>query len=198
MKLFFLRSLAAAALACGLVACGGGDKADYEVKGTIENLKYDSLVLTNGADTLTLPGGTTKFSFPTKLAYGDIYEVKVSRKVPHQQCNVVAPNLEGVAGRDSAGRLTTIDVLVRCTIDTHTVTVAIPTPAVGAVLTNGSLGGTSKLTATTASSVFTVAYGDSYGITVLEQPTTGGPCKIENGVGVMGDDDIKNVTLRCP
>lgn len=207
MKSILLRSLAVSALACTLASCGGGSSdADYEIAGTITDggttadagVDYTGLQLKNGSDVITIEPGTKKFAFPTKLGYGDIYEVKVHKQPLHQQCTILSPALDGVAGRDSAGRLTVIDVVVRCAIETHSVVVATPKAPAGLTLTNGSLGGRYTLTGTETTVPFTVPYGESYGITILTQPTTGGPCRIENGVGVMGDVNKTDAKLVCP
>lgn len=213
MKTTLMRSAAMLALALGLASCGGGgDGGDYTVRGTVVGLAYTGLKLTNGGDTIDVApagGGNVSYAFPTKLDYADMYHVKVASKPEHQTCAVVTPGLEsGEAnyGRDSAGRLTEINVVVQCAVDTHAVIVSIPKPLKGLQLTNGSLGGTITLDgtevpvapATVVKKAFIVAYGDSYGITILKQPETGGPCRVDNGVGVMGDLPVDTATVVCP
>lgn len=208
MKSTLLRPAALAVLALGLAACGGGgddDEGDYTVMGRFllangdpGGLLYNGLTLINGGDTIYIAPNATTFRFPKKLDYGDVYEVKIGNQPEHQTCDIVAPNLDGVDGRDVAGRLTAIDVIVSCSINRSNVVVSIPKPIAGTVITNGSTGGSYTITEGQTSATFSVQYGDAYGITILTQPSTGGPCRIENGVGVMGDLPITNVSLICP
>lgn len=206
MKSILLRSAALAALALGLAACGGGsDDDDYVIEGrfvqsdgTEGGVIYEGLKLKNRGEIIEIKPGAKKFSFPTKLGYGDEYHVTVETNPAHQACDVVSPALDGIEGRDVAGRLTAIDVVVNCKVQSHIVFVSINKVAEGLVITNGSTGGSYTLGNTTTPLQFPVQYGQSYGLTILTQPKTGGPCTIENGVGIMGDNDINTAKIVCP
>lgn len=211
MKSILLRSMVLAALALSIAGCGGGgDDDEYVVKGrflqadgqTPGGVLYSGLTLKNGGDTLEIkrPAPTepypTTFAFPTRLSYGDIYHVTITKQPDQQECAVLSPNLEGV-GRDVAGRLTDIDVVIQCKVLSHNVIVTVVNPIKDVVLTNGSTGGSFKLDTTTTEVKFPVQYGQSYGIAVV--PVAGKPplCTVENASGTMDREDIKNVKVVC-
>ena len=69
MKSSLIRPALALALAAGLAGCGGSDKAEFVVKGTITGIVYPGTVLTtNGMDLAVAPparpGDTVSFAFP--------------------------------------------------------------------------------------------------------------------------------------
>jgi hypothetical protein len=203
MKSSFMRPAMALALALGMAACGG--KATFEVSGTVSGLVYPGLILTNnGTDLAIAPpptGTTTTFRFPS-IDYGQTYDVKVKPNADpllppanpqHQTCSVLN-------GTDTAGRLATIDISVVCSIKALSIggTVSGLT-ADGLVLTNGSTGGTAPVPKDATTFVFAVPvpYKNSYGVSVLTQPT-GLKCSVSpNGTGIMGDVAITNIAVTC-
>lgn len=205
MKFTSMRSLLALGLALTLTACGGG-KATYTIPGTVSNLQYGPLVLTtNGMDATVNPSSTlvppvydlTKvpavtFEFPKQLEYGDQYVVTVKQQPPHQTCAIP----QGYE-QDTAGHRATINIPVNCILQSHAVggTVSGLT-AGGLVLVNG--GGTLSLAsgATTFTFANTVTYGQTYGVTVLSNPT-GLFCSVANGAGTMQDADVANIAVTC-
>jgi hypothetical protein len=207
MKSILMRSMTLAALALGLAACGGsGDDDEYVVKGrlfhsdmqTPGGVVYTGLTLKNGSDTITVKPGDTTFQFPTRLGYGDLYQVSILSNPDHQDCVVQSPALDNIQGRDVAGRLTDIDVVVSCQVKVFNVVVKTENPIKDMVLTNGSTGGTHTLTADTTSVKFPVRFGQSYGITIVKPENS--PCRIEGGVGeILVDGDVENkAVLKCP
>lgn len=192
MKSSFLRPVAALALALGLAACGGSES--FVVKGTVDGQAYDGLVLTNNGVDLPIAKGTPTFSFPGSLEYGETYNVLVKTNPPHQTCEA-NPNFNA----DTAGRMATINVPVRCVINAYTVGGKITgLTTEGLVLTNGTTGGTIAVVKDATVFVFAapVAFDQSYGVTILKQPT-GQTCTITNGVGVMGDAKVENIQVTC-
>ena len=192
MKSSFLRPAVALALAVGLAACGG--TATFDVKGTVTGQAYAGLVLTNNGVDLPIALGTTTYSFPGSLEYGESYNVLVKTNPPHQTCEA-----DERYNADTAGRTAAINVPVACFVNTYTVGGKITgLTAEGLVLTNGTTGGT--VAAVKDAVVFTfatpVAFNQSYGITVLTQPT-GQTCAVTNGVGTMGDAKVENVQITC-
>lgn len=189
----------AIALALTLAACGG--KASFPVTGTITGLVYDGLVLnTNGMD-LAVKAGATSFSFPNSLSYGDVYNVVQKTAPAHQTC--VPTDQRGLAPTDTAGRLPSINIIVSCSVNAYSIggTVKGLTTA-GLVLTNGTAGGQAPISATTpaADVPYTfgnfVAYGQTYGVTVLTQPANA-LCTVSNPTGVMGDAMVTNIDVTC-
>lgn len=202
MKSFLIRPALALALAAGLAACGGSDKAEFTVAGTVSNLSYEGLQLTNnGGDTITITppakaGDVVNFTFPSKLEYGDTYNVQVSKDPAHQTCGV---NSSYPVNADTAGRLAAINIPIACTINTFAIGGTITgLTATGLVLANGSTGGTVAPAKDATSYAFSlpVAYGQTYGVTVLTQPE-GLTCSVSNPTGTMGDAAVANINVAC-
>lgn len=202
MKSFLIRPALALALAAGLAACGGSDKAEFTVAGTVSNLSYEGLQLTNnGGDTITITppakaGDVVNFTFPSKLEYGDTYNVRVSKDPAHQTCGV---NSSYPVNADTAGRLAAINIPIACTINTFAIGGTITgLTATGLVLANGSTGGTVAPAKDATSYAFSlsVAYGQTYGVTVLTQPE-GLTCSVSNPTGTMGDAAVANINVAC-
>jgi hypothetical protein len=195
MTLTFMRPAIALAIALGLAGCGG--KASFPIKGTVQGLSYDGLVLsTNGMD-LAVAKNTTTFSFPNSLSYGDVYDVKIvglEHQPEHQTC--VVHN-----GADTAGRLTSIDIVVQCALNQYTIGGKIVggLTSAGLELTNGSAGGKATVAANATTFTFanTVPFSVSYGVTVLTQPEKEICSVTNNGTGVMGDKLIDNIEVTC-
>lgn len=194
MKSNFLRPVMLLALALGLSACGG--KATFEIKGTVWGLKYGNVRLTdrsNGEKIVVEPptgtATTSSFRFPKTLEYGAVYDVAIVDETEdqpaHQDCQVLN-------GKETAGRLSEIDIVVRCTVDTHSVKGAINGDATGLVLVNGSEGKFTVPNSTTTSYAFPgIEYGKSYSIGILTPATSGKTCTLSGAPGgEMKDEDV--------
>lgn len=205
MKVTYLRATAALALGLALAACGG--KASFDVSGQIytgntPGITNGGMVLTNGSDTITVPTGATTFTFPTRISYGTDYNIQIKTPPDHMNCTI--GNNSG-----SAGHTTSIQAIIQCTQNAHslggTVTGLISSDAttVGLVLTNGSTGGQvgplfkaadgSPVAFTFLTPVFD---GAAYGVAVFTQPA-GLNCVVSNGTGIMHETDIINVAVAC-
>lgn len=198
----FMRPAIALALVLSLAGCGG--KASFPISGTIIGLSNPGLVLsTNGMD-LPVAATATSFVFPNSLSYGDVYDVVAKAQPAHQTCTVGAiSNPSGGqfnGASDTAGRLGAINIGVGCALNTQTVggTIAGLT-SLGLQLTNGSTGGT--IAPVAGATAFTlpnqVAFGVSYGVTVLAQPANDVCTVAANGTGVMGDNAIADIAVTC-
>ena len=200
-------ALCALTLTAGLVACGGGTST-YTIGGTVAGLQYPGLVLTNnGADELRVEplgldtAGAVKnvtYQFPKQLDYGDQYNVAIKTPPQHQTCQAIS------GSADTAGRLSVIEAVISCVLVSNTVGGKISGLAAdGLVLNNGSVS-TGKIVkdATTGAypTAFTfstpVTYGQTYGVTVLEQPA-GQTCTVKNGAAEMKDDPVTTVEVTC-
>lgn len=192
MKSSFLRPALALALAAGLVACGG--KATFAVSGTVSGQVYPGLVLTNNGVDLPIAVGATTYSFPGSLEYGDAYDVKVKTDPLHQTCET-----DGQTSVGTAGRTASINVEVRCGVNAYSVGGKITgLTTEGLILTNGTTGGTINVVKDATVFVFPagVAFNQSYGVTILEQPK-GQACTVTNGIGLMGDAKVENIQVTC-
>ncbi|RSZ59476.1 hypothetical protein HF313_31180 [Massilia atriviolacea] len=201
MKSSVLRHSLLLTLALGLAACGG--KATFPVEGRITNLKYAGMVVSNiGMNDLTVDAKATSFRFPNTIEYGIQYDVKVKQSPPHQTCS--ADN-----GKDTAGRQASINVLITCLDILNSIGGAVKIvgldgtvkPYVGEnlVLINGS---SDRITVAKDSQSYKfagqLAFGVSYGVSVLQQPDGGKvACEVDRGVGEMGDAEITNVNVIC-
>ena len=211
MKSSLIRPALALALAASLAACGGSDKAEFTVAGSVTGVVYDGLVLTNAGVPLKVAppataGAAVRFAFPDKLEYGDTYAVTVTANPAHQNCEPGVP--EGgiyTNNADTAGRLVNIDIAIVCRINTRPIggTITGLTGA-GLVLANGSTGGSySAATPATPPSTTPIVYelpevqfDTTYGVTVSKQPV-GQICTVANPTGTMRDDPITNINVTC-
>jgi hypothetical protein len=189
MKSKYVRFVVAAAIALGLAACGG--KAQFDIQGTVENLKYGGLVLTSNGQTVSVPANTTTFKFGSGIDYGTTYNVKVQTQPAHQNCVVANPT-------DTAGRMQAINVFVSCSMNSYAIggTVSGLTTE-GLVLINGSNDTFAVSKGATSYTFFNqVEYGVTYGVTILKQPT-GLRCTVANPTGTMGEAAVTNINVAC-
>jgi len=211
MKSSLIRPALALAMAASLAACGGSDKAEFTVAGSVTGVVYDGLTLSNAGVPLKVAppataGAPVRFAFPDKLEYGDTYAVTVIGNPAHQSCEPSVPD-GGIYtnNADTAGRLVTIDIAISCSINTYAIggTITGLTGA-GLVLANGSTGGTYTADAPATPPSTTpisyalpvVAFGTTYGVTVSKQPA-GQVCTVVNPTGTMGDERVTNINVTC-
>lgn len=230
MKFSLARPALALAVLATLAACGGGGKATFPINVTVSNLQYPGLILsTNGQDlTVNPPASPTTdvvLTFPNPIEYGQLYEVTPKgativnhaytggAQPKHQTCS---PNLFPAYG--TAGQLAKIDIRYVCAINTLQLGgKVVGLTGTGLVLANGSTTGTIPVSPvldannnpTGADQDLTmnpVPYGQTYGVTVLTQPT-GQTCTVAggaNGKGVGTMDDateaaggVKDLVVTC-
>ena len=198
------------ALAAGLSACGGGSSS-YTVGGVVTGLEFPGLVLSNNGEDLAVAeagydevkdangkviGRTPKnveYAFRNQVDYGDTYNVTVKTAPPHQIC------AQNGGNTDTAGRLSVINAVITCVLVSNQISGTVTGLTAGElVLTNGSEGGKITVPANATGFIFEqkVTYNQTFGITVLTQPT-GLTCTVSNGVGIMGDDPVTTVAVAC-
>jgi len=209
MKSSLIRPALALALAAGLAGCGGSDKAEFVVKGTVAGIVYPGAVLqTNGMEVALAPpakaGDPVSFAFPNKLEYGDEYNVTFKSRPQFQDnCGDVPQTVPNT--RDTAGRLADINITIICYVNAFALKGKVNgLTADGLVLANGSNGGTvgvpKPAAGVTTPSEFRfeslVAYNTTYGVTVLTQPT-GQVCTVTNGAGTMPNAEVSNIVVDC-
>lgn len=209
MKSSLIRPALALALAAGLAGCGGSDKAEFVVKGTITGIVYPGAVLqTNGMEIAIAPPATPRapvtFAFPNKLEYGDVYNVTFKSFPNNQRCGRPTSAIYD-NHTDTAGRLEDIAITLECAVIPYAVGGKVNgLTADGLVLSNGSTGGTVSVpkpaagVTTPIEFVFQdpVEFGVSYGVTVLTQPT-GQVCTVANGTDVMKAANVTNIEVTC-
>ncbi len=192
MKSMILRSSVALACALSLAACGGGS-GNLLLGGSIIGLHKDGLVLQNkGGDPLTISSGQTTFAFSKLLSNDEDYEVTVRTQPTGAKC---VPDPATNKGRTGAFNVTS--VVVHCQTDYYTLGGHVDhLDAEGLVLVNGADSLAVPANATSFTFGTAVFNGDSYGVTVLRQPT-GRTCEVTNGSGKMGDAKVDNVQVSC-
>jgi hypothetical protein len=232
MKFSLARPALALAVLATLAACGGGGKATFPINVTVSNLQYPGLVLsTNGQDLTVNPPATAGqdvvLTFPNEIEYGQLYEVvpkgaTVVNHVPsggaqpkHQTCS---QNLFPAYG--TAGQLAKIDIRYACSINAYALSGTVKgLTGTGLVLANGSTTGTiavspaldanQKPTGADVQLIMNpVPYNETYGVTVLTQPTSPAQtCKVTGGAngtggGTMDDaaeaaKGVTNLVVTC-
>ena len=208
-------ALCALTLTAGLVACGGGGTSTYTIGGYVAGLQYPGLVLTNNlSDDVTLtprPVDSTgavqnvTYQFAKQLDYGDPYSVTVKTPPAHQVCEPVSSALDQTSRTsDTAGRLSVINAAFVCGLATHTIGGTVSGLAADGLILNNGSNSTAAIAkdATTGAypTTFTfgaeVTYKQTYGVTVLQNPT-GQTCTVKNGAGEMLDDPITTIAVTC-
>jgi hypothetical protein len=177
---------------CTVNCGGGGGNGPFTIGGTVTGLSGTGLTLQdNGGDNLTITGNTT-FTFATKIAKNQPYNVAVfaSPSSPVQTCTVA--NGQGTA----SANVTT--VVVTCS----TGTVSIGGQVVGLLGTGLTLqdNATDNLTVPVAGP-FTFAkalpIGSAYAVTVSVQPSSPAQtCTVTNGTGTA-NANVGNIQITC-
>lgn len=202
MKLSSMRLGAALLLMLSLAACGG--KKTYNVSGTLVNtagvetsVNNTGLVLANGSDTVTVPAGASRFTFPNQIDYGDEYNITVVNSPVHMTC------LPSTYSSGSAGHYVSIEALIQCYQNTFAVSgtvTGLTATGTGLVIANGAA---TYLLTTAADPTFSfegIPVGTTYGITINTQPV-GQTCSVSttgtSGTGTMGDAAVSGVVINC-
>jgi hypothetical protein len=221
MKLSFLRPSIIVAAIAGIVLAACGGKAQFDIGGDLTSidpvsgadvvtaLPFGGLVLTNTKNgaTVSIPANARNYKFPSAISYGEEYAITVTTPPDNMACLPLN-------SADTAGRLATIKVNVRCALLDFSIGGTI-TGLTGAGLTviNGSDTTTGVAIAlpaattppTAPGTAFTwafpvrVPYGSTYGLTIQTQPA-GNRCTISNGVGTVRQPrgvEITSVNITC-
>jgi len=211
MKFHLVRPALVLASSLVLASCGGGGSETYPVKVTVSNVLYPGLILTTNGQELPVPvpakaGDNVVLSFPNGLDYGTYYNVIPKGGTAagggshpaHQNCATNGyPREYGTAGQTASiesARTPAIEVYYSCTVNEYALggTITGLTSADASItLINGSNSQTTVPGSATATeplkfNLAPVAYGTSFGVTILTQPT-GFTCTIANNTGVMDD-----------
>lgn len=190
MKSLTLRSSVALACALSLAACGGGG-GNLQLSGAAYGVTMAGLVLinNNNGDKVEIAAGQSSFYFTKLLTSDESFNVTVVTPPGNADCTV--NNGKGKTGSYSVN---TVEVV--CIVKTHALGGKINgLNTSGLVLVNGA----DKVTVAAGAQSFDFAKigeGAPYGVTILSQPATP-TCRITNGVGIMGKDDIKNIMVAC-
>jgi len=176
------------------VNCVTNTVSGFEISGTISGLSGTGLVLqNNGGDNLAFSpnAAISTFTFNTRIANGNPYNVTVLTQPGGQTCSVT--NSNGVAPVPIAKPIS-----VSCTnIPTFNIggTVSGLTGS-GLVLQNN--GGDNRSISSNGSFTFSTALVNSspYSVTVFAQPS-GQTCSVTNAGGTVSNANITNVQVNC-
>ena len=165
----------------------------YRLGGLVSGLAAgDNLTLVNNnGDDLTVTANGV-FTFPTRVAYQDSFNVTVKTQpaAPSENCSVA--NGSGTMG---AADINT--VAVNCVLNTFTVggsLTGLPSGDSIELLLNGAK---SQTLSNNGTFVFpALADGTPYSVTVGRQPT-GYNCTAANGAGTLAGANISNVAVSC-
>ncbi|NHZ98107.1 hypothetical protein [Massilia sp. CCM 8734] len=204
MKNLYLRSAVALACALSLAACGGDDDGTMQLRGVVEGVTIDGLVLQNkGGPELKVEPFAGSFVFPDLIAVNTEYDITFKSIPSNATCKMV--NGKGKSSTYGIGQIG-----VSCTLKPHDVKgkiVGLTTEPL--VIING----THRLNIRANQSTFNlrvdpidekkpvpmpgqVGETQAYGLSVLQQPP-GLTCRIDNAIGIMGKTDVDNILITC-
>jgi hypothetical protein len=224
MKFSLARPALALAVVATLASCGGG-KATYPINVTVSGLLYSGLTMTtNGMEVDVAPpakaGDDVSFTFPNGVEYGQIYNVvpkganltsspvTYGKQPLHQTCLPSSTYPKSLPHTATVGQLAKIQVNYDCATNAYPLTGLVKgLTGTGLVVANGSsssvtvspaLDANNKPTGADVALVLgNVIWNQTYGVTVLTQPT-GQTCSVtaggDNGTGggTMTDTNTSN------
>ncbi len=185
MKSLYLRSCVALVCAAGLAACGGSG-GNLVLGGQVVGLIRDGLIITNKGVDLTLPMGTTAFSFPDLIGANTDFDIQVKTDPPGMTCTPV-----NAKGTTSTFAVSGIGII--CAAKPRRLGGAISGQTSKLVLVNGS--DTVEVAADATSFEFRQTVGDGlpYGISVF-QPPVGQTCSVTNPSARIGAFNLVGTT----
>jgi len=160
----------------------------FTVGGTISGLSGDVILQNNSGDELTLSADGS-FTFSESIANQAGYNVSIKTNPEGQICT--ASNNSGTI---AASNVTSVNII--CSIDTYSVSFLVSGLSGTVILQNNA---TDNLPISSDGS-FTfaqkIAYGGSYAVTILTQPSNKF-CKVVNASGSISGSDIADVIVNC-
>ena len=162
----------------------------YTIGGNVSGLTGTGLELqNNGGDNLAITGNGA-FTFGTSLTSTTSYNVSIFAQPTGQTCTVSSGS-----GTVASSNITSVQV--DCVTNTYSISGTVSgLTGSGLVLQNN--GGNDL--GISANGTFTfgtkIASGNSYGVTVLTQPS-GQTCTVSNGGGTVASAPVTNVQIAC-
>lgn len=172
----------------------------FTVSGTVNGLEPGSTVVltNNGADDETVVTATPGFTFDTKVASGNQYQVAVKTNPlsPYKQTCLVTANANGTVGNADV-----VGVVVTCTTDEFTISGSYFGLAMGSIaITNN--GGDQQILSTTVLGAYTfpikVKNGYPFNVVISSQPNVQEQiCKVVDGTGDAMPASNLTVNIYC-
>lgn len=170
------------------VVCASSSNS-YKVGGTVSGLLAGGSVVLqdNNGDNLTVAANGA-FNFATKVASASPYSVTVFTQPTGQNCSVVS-------GAGTMAQADISNVAITCAANSYTVGGNVSGLNGSVVLQNNA--GDNLTVATNGAFNFatTVAFGNTYAVTILTQPT-GQTCSVTSGSGTVAAN-VSNVGVSC-
>ncbi|MHB8875294.1 MAG: hypothetical protein ACYC8T_16535 [Myxococcaceae bacterium] len=164
----------------------------FTVGGTVTGLAGSGLVLqNNGGSDLTVPSGSTGYTFSIASNNPYAVTVKTHPSNPSQTCAV-----SNSSGTVTSANVT--DVHITCTTTSFTVGgTLMGLSGSGLVLQNNGAGDLTVLS-TASSYSFAVSSNSAYAVSVKTQPTSPTQvCTVANSSGTVTNVNVTNVTVTC-
>ena len=164
----------------------------YMVGGSISDLKANGLVLlNNGTNNLAIDSGATSFQFSTPIASGSSYAVTIGTQPTGLTC--IVNNGSGTIANTNI-----TNVSVSCKVNTYTIGGTVSGLTASRLVLLNNEGDNLAVASGSTSFQFStpVAYGATYAVTILTQPT-GLACTVNNGAGTNVTADINKVSVNC-
>jgi len=173
------------------VAVSCSATTSYTLRGTINGLTANGLVLANNGATVSPGANATSFTFGQVLTPGSSYAVSAPTQPAGLTCSVAN-------GSGTAGAADVTDVQVTCSNLSYYLGGTISgLTASGLVLSNN---GADPLQVAPGAGTFQfatkVAYTSTYAVGVTTQPT-GMSCSVSNGTGRMPAANVSTVVVNC-
>jgi len=161
---------------------------NYTIGGTVSGLTGTVVLQNNSGDNLTVSANGS-FTFPTKIANGNPYNVSVLTQPAGQTCSVSTG-----AGTVSGSNISNVTVV--CSTNSYTVGGSVSGLSGTVVLQNN--GGDNLTVSANGSFTFAtqIASGSPYSVTVFNQPN-GQSCSASNGAGTMSLANVTSVSITC-
>jgi hypothetical protein len=178
----------------GTASGSSGGPGDFvTIGGSVTGLAGAGLVLqNNGTDDIQV-GMNGSFTFPAKVQAGSPYNVTIasSPSSPSQSCTVAN-------GSGTATGSAITDVLITCSTSTYAIGgTVVGLSGTGLVLTNSGSDDLSIAANGEFDFATKVPSGASFDVAVKTQPSSGGPCVVSGGTGVVGNADVNSVIVNC-
>lgn len=166
----------------------------YAIAGRAEGLKSPVTINLNGEEPVTLESDG-EFHFNTRLPFGSEYQVNLDTALAGQQCAFLQGEGrsagKGVVGGDN------VQLLLHCEPQ-HYRLGGVVRGLAGAFQLR--LNNREEVLAIPSNGPFSfakrLATGERYTV-VMDNPPAGQSCKIGNGVGQMGSQDVRSLTVDC-
>jgi hypothetical protein len=162
----------------------------YRLGGTVSGLTAGTVTLANGSATVNVTANGA-FQMPTEVAYGSTYTVTVQTQPTGLTCSV------GNATNTMPPSAVT-NVTVTCAANTYTIGGSVTgLDTTGLVLQDNGTDDTSIVANATQFSLPALAYGSTYAVTILTQPS-GQTCSVTDGTGGPINAIVTTVQVVCP